>query len=124
MAVDRDVRASPRHLLEVSLDDRRALDDRQLDEVAGHGAPAAQGRPAAGGAHVPDPVAFPTEHRHEVPAALPVGHPDWETADPSRATTHSLENRRATASPRPPAYIARSFSSVNGQLAIARLLLA
>src|SRR5260370_775296 len=100
-------------------------------------APPPYGRPPVAGAHVLDPVALPAEHRHEIPLAVPVGHAQREPDQPSRpaprdleghpppghqpepkAAAHSRAKRRAVASARPPAYIARTRSSDNGQLAM------
>ena len=111
--------------------------DRELDQLAGDGSPVPEGDPSAGGAHVLDPVALLTEHRHQVPLAVQVGHAQREAGHavpsgvrsprgspsasaPARGRIRpptAATKRRAVASPRPPAYMARRPSRDHGQLA-------
>jgi ribosomal protein S18 acetylase RimI-like enzyme len=95
-AVHRNMRARTRDLRQVALQDRRALAQRQLHELAPAGGPVPQGHPAVRGAHVRHPVAVRAEHRDEVPVAVPVRHAEREAGGLTGPAAGHLEGHPAS----------------------------
>lgn len=76
------------NLVDIATQDCGSISHRDLDQPHGPPPTATQNHPTVGRSDVGHPVAFP-EHRHEIPTAVHVGHPERKrgrSTPPDRTT--------------------------------------